>query len=351
MLTLTLTILALTTTETLPSDVINNTTNSTTMQTNLIGIGGIIATLVVGVITCFVTWILTMKNMKKLKLAYRCQVFPILSNSVAQNTKINLTDWQIKYKDRLLTNPCLLTIDILNMGNASITKPPIKIETSKNINIIPGYFEETPVGYENLWNFQETDSINSYALSLDHINPKQTVKARFFLDNFPENKISFQCPMPDIQIQEISSNIDSQSAHQNKISLNKIINIILAVLTAILLLNLNMCLDYLTYYIYHNKLKKYLDAGQIITYIIIVCCLTITINIKGIKKLDNYLLTHPHRITFVQLLIAILYIILLVLIIPNIIAKYDLQIFIAGLTAILLSIFIHILIIKKDNFI
>lgn len=348
--TLTFTLLILTTAEISSTNTLNNASNSTTAQSNIIGIGGIIATLIAAAITCFVTWILTMKNMNQLKLAYRYQIFPILSTSVAQNTKINLTDWQIKYRNKLLTNPCLLTIDILNMGNTSIIHPPIKIETNNNINIIPGYFEETPIGYENLWKFEETDSINSYALSLDHINPRQIVKARFFLDNFPENKISFECPMPNIHIQEISSSLDSRSTSKNILNLNKTVNIIFAMLTTILLFNYRTLYFYLEDIIYYFGLKKYLHPRQILFYFIAVFLLTIIINIKEIKTLDNYLFKYPHKIIYIQLWLAITYIILLALIIPNIISGHDLQFFIAAFTAILLSILIRISIFKKENF-
>ena len=67
---------------------------------DIIGIGGIIATLLVGIVTCLVTWKLTMKSIKQLKISYNIQIFPILSNSVTQNTDINLDDLKIQYKDK-----------------------------------------------------------------------------------------------------------------------------------------------------------------------------------------------------------------------------------------------------------
>ena len=57
---------------------------------DIIGIGGIIATLLVGIVTCLVTWKLTLKSIKQLKISYNIQVFPILSNSVTKSTEINL---------------------------------------------------------------------------------------------------------------------------------------------------------------------------------------------------------------------------------------------------------------------
>ena len=69
---------------------------------DIIGIGGIIATLLVGIVTCLVTWKLTMKSIKQLKISYNIQVFPILSNSVTKSTDINLDDLKIQYKDKEL---------------------------------------------------------------------------------------------------------------------------------------------------------------------------------------------------------------------------------------------------------
>ena len=113
---------------------------------DIIGIGGIIATLLVGIVTCLVTWKLTMKSIKQLKISYNIQVFPILSNSVTKSTDINLDDLKIQYKDKELLNPCLLALEIVNIGNEAINEPPIKIRADEDIEIIPGYFEDIPAG-------------------------------------------------------------------------------------------------------------------------------------------------------------------------------------------------------------
>ena len=123
---------------------------------DIIGIGGIIATLLVGIVTCLVTWKLTLKSIKQLKISYNIQIFPILSNSVAKSTGMNLDDLKIQYSDKVLSNPCLLALEIVNSGNNAINNPPIKIRTDENIEIIPGYFEDVPSGYEGLWSFSKT---------------------------------------------------------------------------------------------------------------------------------------------------------------------------------------------------
>ena len=106
---------------------------------DIIGIGGIIATLLVGIVTCLVTWKLTLKSIKQLKISYNIQVFPILSNSVTKSTEINLDDLKIQYMDKVLSNPCLLALEIVNSGNDAINDPPIKIRTDENIEIMKAY--------------------------------------------------------------------------------------------------------------------------------------------------------------------------------------------------------------------
>lgn len=332
--------------ETLPTETTNNIVNST-INDNLIGIGGIIATLVAAVITCIVTWLLTVKNINRLKMSFRCQVFPILSNTVTNNTKINMTDWQIKYKDKQLDNPCILAIDIINMGNTSLIKPPIKINTNEDIIIIPAYFEEIPVGYKDLWIMDQTNLSNSCTLLLDHINPKQIVKARFILDKLPKEKIVFECPMPDIQIQEISNNIDSKSKSIFNINLAQKINIILALIFFMLLFFRNQFYFLLYDFIDNNRLYEYLYPPEIIIYIYGLLILTFIINIYGVPKIDNYLLMNPKNSIIIQIILALLCLVLLPLIIFNIIRRFYIQIIIAAFTIIMLSLFIHIFTIKK----
>lgn len=141
------------------------------------------------------------------------KIFPILSNTFTQNEDINLENFKIQYKEKELARPCLLTIEITNIGNEAIGNPPIKIRSDENIEIIPGYFEDVPLGYKELWRFDKTDS-NECNVLLEHINPRQSVKVRFFLDDLPQKKINFECPMENLQTEEV--------AYNNEISTNRI---------------------------------------------------------------------------------------------------------------------------------
>ena len=218
---------------------------------DIIGIGGIIATLLVGIVTCLVTWKLTMKSIKQLKISYNIQVFPILSNSVTQNTDINLDDLKIQYKDKELLNPCLLALEIVNIGNEAINEPPIKIRNDEDIEIIPGYFEDIPAGYENLWSFDIT-SPHSCNILLKHINPKQVVKTRFFLDNLPQKKIIFECPMQNVQTQEVAYNNANTT---NKITVSSKSNFILMAITALLFISMQQWSYYISEFIWFTRCK------------------------------------------------------------------------------------------------
>jgi hypothetical protein len=111
---------------------------------------------------------------------------------------------KITFKDELLTEPVLLTVDIANTGNTEILCPPIEIEAMDSTYVIPGYFESVPNGYEDLWELERTDA-DSCAIKLDHINPGQIVKARFLLDEMPKKKPILKCPLPGLEIRKLEN--------------------------------------------------------------------------------------------------------------------------------------------------
>lgn len=318
-------------------------------QDNIIGIGGIVATIVVGIVTCIVTWKLTMINIEQLKLAYSYQIFPILSKSVTKSTDLNLSDFQIKYKDRLLPNPCLLTVDIINTGNKSINNPPIKIKNSENIEIIPGYFEDIPSGYETLWKMEKVE-LNCCKLSLEHINTKQIVKSRFFLADFPKKEVAFECPMPDVEIQKMSV-IDSNSSSSAKMSYYQKANAILIGITIFLFLTLERW----TYYIrkFLDNLDFWYDSDDIeifMYYIMSIFTLSIIFNVFRIKKLDNYILLHLKQSKIMKIVIFLLYFILFLFIVYCVFILYVKPKLITGIIIVVLIAFlIHIFTIEKSD--
>ena len=311
---------------------------------DIIGIGGIIATLLVGIVTCLVTWKLTMKSIKQLKISYNIQVFPILSNSVTKSTDINLDDLKIQYKDKELLNPCLLALEIVNIGNEAINEPPIKIRADEDIEIIPGYFEDIPAGYEDLWSFDKTDP-NSCNILLKHINPKQVVKTRFFLDNLPQKKIIFECPMQNVQTQEAAYNNINTA---NKITVSSKSNIILMVITALLFISMERWGYYISEFIWFTGI--HLRTSEAVAFIMSLLLLTIIINVYGVPVADKYIKSHPKRSMLIKLALAIVSIILLMLIIFDyIIIGFIPQITTAIIVIVLLSLLIHFSFISKNT--
>lgn len=331
----------------LTSQLTANTAQEAVTQTpsnDIIGIGGIIATLLVGIVTCLVTWKLTLKSIKQLKISYSIQVFPILSNSVTKNTEINLDDLKIQYRDKALSNPCLLALEIVNIGNDAINDPPIRIWTDEDIEMIPGYFEDVPSGYETLWSFNKTDP-NSCNIRLEHVNPKQVVKTRFFLDNSPQKKIIFECPMPNVQIQEVAYNNASTT---NKITISSKSNIILMCITALLFISIEQWGYYIERFIWLTDI--HLHSSQVVIFIMSLLLLAIIMNVYGVPIVDKYIKAHPKQANFIKLAMIVVSIILLALIICDyIIVRFIPQIITAIIVVILLSLFIHFSFISKSQ--
>lgn len=317
-------------------------------QDNIIGIGGIIATVLVGFLSWLVTWKVTKMTIEQLKLAYSYQIFPILSKSVTKSTELNLSDLQIKYKDKLLPNPCLLTVDIINTGNKSINNPPIKIKNIEDIEIIPGYFEDVPSGYESLWKMEKIE-LDCCKLSLEHINTKQIVKSRFFLADFPKKEILFECPMADIQIQKMSV-IDSNSSSSTKMNYYQKASVFLIGITVFLFLTMQQWSYYIERLIRGYNLENHLSEIQITIYIMTIFIMSIIFNAFRIKKLDNYILLHPKQSKIIKLIISLFCMVLLILMVCDFLIVYAIpQLITAIITAILIAYLIHISIIEKSN--
>ena len=111
-----------------------------------LGVGSIVATLLVGIISWILSSYLTKKSLTKKKINYEMKLFSIISNNFLTRT----SDLQIYFHEKLLTEPTLLAVDIINTGNVAIEHPPIEIEAVGATYIIPGYIENVPAGYEDL---------------------------------------------------------------------------------------------------------------------------------------------------------------------------------------------------------
>lgn len=173
----------------------------TLSTTDWIGIGGIGATIIAALISWFVSAWVTRKSLATQTIGYRMSISPLLAMERVPGGKDTL---KIEFNGEQLEEPMLLSVDIVNLGNRAIERPPIVIEAMGATYVIPIYIEGAPPGYEELWTLERTDA-ERCAVNLVHINPGQMVRARFFLDEDPKQLPVFKCPMKDVKVTELKS--------------------------------------------------------------------------------------------------------------------------------------------------
>jgi len=166
-----------------------------------IGISGVAATIAAALVAWFVSAWSTKKSLASQTLGYRMNLSPLLAMERVPGGKSAL---KIEFNGEQLVEPMLLSVDIINLGNRAIERPPILIEAVGATYVIPIYIEDAPPGYDDLWTLERTDA-EQCAVHLEHINPGQVVKARFFLDEVPKRMPIFKCPMKDVKVSEVKS--------------------------------------------------------------------------------------------------------------------------------------------------
>ena len=314
---------------------------SVTPTDSIIGIGGIIATIVVGLITCLVTWKLTMRSIEQQKIEYSKEYFNILSNSI-QGQKKSLNGLKIKYGEKELENPTLLLFNIENTGNKAISNPPIMIKS--NCKIIPGYFQDITPGYENKWQMNSINE-NTCQLKLEHINPGQIVKAFFMLEN-DQNDIVFECPMENVNIQE-KMKINSQRSH-SFVGANKSqkFTIAFSVLSVAIFLTIDFWYYILSEMIWNFNLS--IPPIGLLSSVLAFFIITILLNVFGVNKLDEFLF-RKKLIFWTELLIPLLSLLLIILIVFDVlIVNFILQIMTALIVVVIMAYFMHLLSLNKN---
>ena len=166
-----------------------------------IGVAGASATIIAALIAWFVSARSTRKSLATQTLGYRMNLSPLLAMDRVPGGKASL---KIEFNGEQLVEPMLLSVDVVNLGNRAIERPPIIVEAVGATYVIPIYIEDAPPGYEDLWKLERTDA-EQCAIHLEHINPGQVVKARFFLDEVPKQMPVFKCPMKDVKVTEVKS--------------------------------------------------------------------------------------------------------------------------------------------------
>lgn len=166
-----------------------------------IGISGAAATIVAAVIAWIVSALATKRSLAQQAIGYRMTMSPLLATDKVPGGSAAL---KIEFNGEQLIEPTLLSVDIVNLGNRAIEKPPIIIEAMGATYVIPIYIENVPPGYEDLWTLERTDA-EQCAIRLEHINPGQIVRARFFLDEAPTQMPVFKCAMKDVTVTAMTS--------------------------------------------------------------------------------------------------------------------------------------------------
>ena len=309
---------------------------------NAIGIGGIIATFAGAILSALLTWVLTKNPRDISRLTYSLSVLPLFYNTTASGSGTFLDKLQISYNGKTLSKPYLLFADIANTGNKAVIDPTIVIRTNGSANIIPGYFENTPAGYESVWSIQEmSGSTSACKISLAHINPGQTAHVRFFLDNKLDGDPTLECPTPDLQVQKVLGNTNSIWFNSSKVNpvLTKS-NIALIIITAVLLFTMNYWFKLLDVLFWMTNFH-YLNATQTCLFITSILVLSNFFNIIGVKLIDNYIKSPNNNIHVMNILLLVASTALTVLITFNIVNDVILQVLIGFLATVGFALVIH----------
>lgn len=168
-------------------------------QSDIIGIVGTVATVVVGILSWFLSAYIAKKQMRNEELSYRMRITPLLNNKLFKDED----KLEISYKGDVIDRLVFFELDIVNSGNVAVKNPPIRITSLDATYIIPAYLEDVPSGYDALWQIEREDG-ETCLIVAEHINPGQTIKARFLMDNMPPGEPNFSCAVPDLKIRRIA---------------------------------------------------------------------------------------------------------------------------------------------------
>ena len=154
----------------------------------------------------------------------------------------------------------------------------------------------------------------------------------------------FECPMPNLQIQEVAYNNANSG---NKITISSKSNIILMCITALLFVSIEQWRYYIDRFIWLTDI--HLESSQVAIFIMSSLLLTVILNAYGVPIADKYIKAHPKQATFIKLVIILVSIILLALIICDyIIVHFIPKVITAIFVVILLSLLIHFSFVSKS---
>jgi hypothetical protein len=155
-----------------------------------IAIAGVFAT----VLGSLITWLVMKRQFANKKLSYTYTVEPIVRSDDPDLAR----DLKVFYQGEELPQPTLLSLVIANTGHTAIENAKVVVQLPSATYLIPGYFVDTPAGYESLWDIERTDA-EECTIKFKHINPKQVARIRLLMDEIPNGDPRISCPMPNVE--------------------------------------------------------------------------------------------------------------------------------------------------------
>lgn len=296
----------------------------------------ILVTILVGMITAIVTWKAAKANVNERSLSYSLKIYPILNNKFQSKDNSPWRNIKITYNDVILTNPCLVSVEIINTGNKGIENPPILISNNEEIEMIPLEVEEVPKGY--IWKI-EPENLGACKISASLINPKQKLQASFFMSRNPQKPLQFSCAMCDLQCHQISGTIDEKEVKPATVKAQY--GVALGIFSALLLLVFQTGVMSIVSNLFareYNVMPEFFEIYILsIPIIALVFCYIVP------SKVNAFIIRHRMKSGVVAAILILIATFLLYLILNNIwIRGNDAQIIIAIITVLLYACSIHL---------
>lgn len=310
--------------------------NQTTGADSFWSATNILVTVLVGMITAIVTWKAAKANVNEKSLSYSLKIYPILNNRFQTNGNASWRNIKITYNNVTLANPCLVSLEIINTGNKGIENPPILISNKEQIEMIPLEVEDVPNGY--IWKI-ESEGNDSCKVSASLINPKQKLRASFFMSHNPQEELDFSCAMCDLQCHEINANIETKekSISNIKIPYSAVLGGIAVFL--LLLLQLENMISIRNFFSHNFRVEPiFFDI-----YILSIPIVSLLFSYFMPKRINLLIIRHHLISGVVAIILFLMASIFLYMILNNIwIVSYRIQMVIAFFTVLLYSTSIHI---------
>lgn len=108
-------------------------TNQPTITASFWSATNIVVTILVGLITAVVTWKAARANANERSLSYSLKIYPILNSKFPAKEHASWQNIRITYNNVVLTNPCLVSLEIINTGNKGIRILPFSLVIKKTL--------------------------------------------------------------------------------------------------------------------------------------------------------------------------------------------------------------------------